>query len=94
MPGDRRPGDRAVGTAVCLTKHGTDTGVARQATRELVDLVGGLTLPHHTRDDLDSLTESLTWLGWWLKKHGHRRDGRAATQAAATLRGQIAATRR
>lgn len=61
-------------------------------TRELVDLIGGLTLPHHPGDDLESLAESLAWLGWWLKKHGHRRDAGAATQAATTLRSQLAAT--
>ncbi|WP_438295986.1 hypothetical protein [Streptomyces sp. HUAS TT7] len=37
-------------------------------------------------NDVESLAESLAWLGWWLRRHGHRKEARAATRAAKELR--------
>lgn len=35
---------------------------------------------------LDGLADSLHWLAWYLKRHQHRREGRAAERAASALR--------
>ncbi|MFB7905942.1 tetratricopeptide repeat protein [Kitasatospora sp. NPDC056076] len=34
----------------------------------------------------DGLADSLHWLAWYLKRHQHRREGRAADRAASALR--------
>ncbi|WP_436495011.1 tetratricopeptide repeat protein [Actinokineospora sp. HUAS TT18] len=54
-------------------------------TTEAVDIVNTLD-DSHPSDNLAGLAESLAWLGWYLKKHGHRRQARAATKAATVLR--------
>ncbi|MEU4270903.1 tetratricopeptide repeat protein [Streptomyces sp. NPDC026092] len=55
-------------------------------TMEAVDLLFDTRGPHHPSNDVASLAESLTWLAWCLRKHGHRGDARTVRRAADALR--------
>lgn len=53
---------------------------------EAVDLLFDAPGPHHASNDAAGLAESLTWLAWYLRKHGHRGEARTVKRAAAKLR--------
>ncbi|MFD3941839.1 tetratricopeptide repeat protein [Streptomyces sp. NPDC058579] len=55
-------------------------------TMEAVDLLFDARGPHHASNDVASLAESLTWLAWYLRKHGHRGEARTVRRAVDALR--------